>query len=229
VLARGLVAGFGALALVVGLLVVFGDDSPDDATRPAAEALGERVTADGSAAAGRGATGTTGSTATSAPGAATTGTALGGSSTTSGAPTATVSPLGGDPVSASSAPEAAPVMPSAGPGPSGGPVATLPPPPPPSTAPPAYPSATVAPGPGGSVTVMLADFPAGTTVNIACYHIIIGQGPTQFDGYSATTDGSGSSTTNSCTWNQPGTHVYVLVTGPGVAGAVGSNHYQFPG
>jgi hypothetical protein len=30
-------------------------------------------------------------------------------------------------------------------------------------------------------------------------------------------------------WNQPGTQVYVIVTGPGVSGSIGSNHYQFPG
>jgi hypothetical protein len=76
---------------------------------------------------------------------------------------------------------------------------------------------------------MLANYPAPTTLNNASYHILLGHGPAQFDGYSATTDGAGSSTTSSCMWSQPGNHVYVVVTGPGVAGTVGSNHYQFPG
>jgi len=84
VLARGLVAGFGALALVVGLLVVFGDDSPDDASRPAAVALGQRETADGSPATGKGASGAKGSTPTSAPGGATIDAATGSSTTTPG-------------------------------------------------------------------------------------------------------------------------------------------------
>ena len=89
------------------------------------------------------------------------------------------------------------------------------------------PSATVSPGPGGTVKVVLANFPPNVGVTITCYHIITGVGPEHFDAYSATTDGSGSSTSNSCVWSQPGTHVYAIVTAPGVAGSIGSNHYQF--
>jgi hypothetical protein len=223
VLARGLAVGLGAIALVVGVLAVFGRDAPDGGGSASAEALSERVTSGDE----RPVPSTT--TATARARSAATGAAVDGATTPTAAPSATV---GASAPAGAATPGAAvagsPAIPSAGPAPSAD-VATTSPPPPPPTAAPVFPSATVAPGGGGAVVATLTDFPANTTVSVACWHIIVGQGPAQFDGYSATTDGSGSSTTSQCVWDQPGTHVYVLVTGPGVPGVVGSNHYQFPG
>jgi hypothetical protein len=219
-----LAVGVGTIALVIGLLAVFGHDrgrstpaavaeatnaevvSPTQSSRPSSTVTTTARRADAAVDSGEGAPANSRATAAQA--------ANGAASVAPGAAT--------DGAAAPAATNDAPTAPGA---------ATPPPPaptPPPTTAAPvSYPSATVAPGPGGTITVMLADFPPNTTVSIACYHIIVGQGVEQFDSYSATTDGSGSSTTSSCVWSQPGTHAYVVVTGPGIAGSIGSNHYQF--
>jgi hypothetical protein len=105
--------------------------------------------------------------------------------------------------------------------------APAPAPEPTTTTPALAPWISLSSGSGGALVVSIGGLYPSTTYSMSCFHIIVGEGPSQFSAYSATTDGSGASTTSNCVWNQPDTHAYVIVTGPGISGILGSSHLYF--